>query len=238
MKGLCFMNAKLRSALVLIFLMAVQAVPSVAGIYLGVQVDGDLLKGDHLYDNADVTPVVQGASAVKAMGAVYGGQLGYFYSPIGARTFFFGEVLGLTGSATQQKDLITTASSTKDGLFSVSRKMTMGAALGGGIFINPLVGFYAKLGYEQTAFNFSYTQLKYGTNAAESFSKKSSGINFGGGLIYKMTESIFINAEYTYSTGKKMRLRATDSAINGAKRGYSFTPTEHRLMLKLSYMFG
>ncbi len=35
-----------------------------------------------------------------------------------------------------------------------------------------------------------------------------------------------------------MLVRSSDDAINGARRGYSFTPSEHRLMLKLSYMFG
>lgn len=211
--------------------------PSVAGIYLGAQVGGDLLKGDHIYENANVSPVVQGVSSAKAMGAVYGVHLGYFYSPVGVRTFFFGEILGLMGSAKQQKDLLVTGG-TKEGLFSISRKMTLGAAAGAGMFINPMVGFYAKIGYEQTAFDFSYTQLTYGTNASEHFSKKSAGVNFGGGLLYKAAESVFLGAEYTYAMGKKIRIRSSDSAINGARRGYAFTPGEHRLMLKVSYMFG
>ncbi len=209
-----------------------------AGIYLGVQAGGDMLTGDHVYDNpASNSSTNQGISTMRAIGGVYGGHLGYFYSPVGGRVFFFGEALGLTGSAKQQKDLAIIGS-TKEGTFSVSRKMTLGAAGGGGIFVNPMVGFYVKLGYEQTKFDFSYTQLTYGTNTSESFSKKSTGVNFGGGLLYKMTNSIFINGEYTYATGKKMRVRSSDDAINGARRGYSFTPSEHRLMLKLSYMFG
>ena len=231
------MTNKRQLVSVLMFLVSVLVTPSAAGIYLGAQVGGDLLKGDHVYENANVSPVVQGVSPVKAMGAVYGAHLGYFYNPIGARTFFFGELLGLMGAAKQQKDLSVTGG-TKEGLFSVSRKMTVGAAAGGGVFINPMVGFYGKIGYEQTAFDFSYTQLTYGTNTSESFSKKSAGVNFGGGLLYKATESVFLGAEYTYAMGKKIRIRSSDSAINGARRGYSFKPGEHRLMLKVSYMFG
>lgn len=210
---------------------------SIAGIYLGVQAGGGMLKGDHIYDNPTNTSTNQGATAMRAIGGVYGGHLGYFYSPVGGRAFFFGEALGLTGSAKQQKDLAVTGG-TKEGIFSISRKMTLGAAGGGGIFVNPMVGFYVKLGYEQTKFDFSYTQLTYGTQASESFSKKSTGVNFGGGLLYKITNSVFVNGEYTYATGKKIRVRSSDGAINGARRGYSFTPGEHRLMLKLSYMFG
>ncbi len=172
----------------------------------------------------------------RGMGLAYGAQLGYLYQRENSHMFFLGEGYYIKDSTKSKPYELSFLSSTTKGAFTVQPTSSYGAALGIGMFFNPKFNLYGKVGLENKGIATTYT-LPGQTQATPGVKKAAWGIAPAFGFMYNMTTSVAINPEYTYVMGKKYKVLGQNPDGTYTK-GIRFTPTEHRLMLRLNYMFG
>lgn len=225
-----------RKILSLSIVTAMLATPAFSGFYLGAQAGGTLMRGDINYTDQNVQQNT--TSHTRGMGIAFGGHLGYLYQLTGSHMFVLGEGYFIKESTKSKSASITFQSdSSVPGSFSVQPKNNYGAALGFGAFMNPKFNLYVKVGFENKGLSTTYTLPNQ--TPANGAKKSAWSISPGAGFMYKITDSIAINPEYTYVVGKKYKvLPQTKNADGTYSKSINFTPTEHRLMLKLNYMFG
>lgn len=222
-----------RNILLLSVAVATLATPASSGFYLGAQAGGTLMRGDVNYTDKSLQQDTTGHA--RAMGAAFGAHLGYLYQ-LNSHMFVLGEGYFIKESGKSKSSDLTFQSSTTKGAFTVKPKNNYGAALGVGVFMNPKFNIYAKVGCESKGLTTTYTLP--GQSPANGTKKSAWSISPGAGFMYKITDSIAINPEYTYVIGKKYKvLPQTTNADGTYSKSISFAPTEHRLMLKFSYMF-
>jgi opacity protein-like surface antigen len=205
-----------------------------AGFYAGGSLGLGLFTGDHKYT---IPATGEGITHVKGIGPLIGAHGGYTHLIGGGITFVGAELFGLMGTGNATGDVKVTGGPL-NGKVKARRKITLGAAVLAGTFINPKVGLYAKIGFERNSYKFEYRELTFQTPNTENRSKSTLGFAPGAGVIFRLAPSVAIAAEYTYAMGKKMIIRSDTTASQGATRGFFFTPSEQRLLVKLSYMFG
>ena len=206
-------------------------------MYAGIQFGLKQFKALHTYTNPDASAAAESIKNPKAIGIVYGGQLGYMHA-IGIRNFFFVEALGLSGASTKITDkLFIDGASANDGEFSARRNFLMGAAIGGGMRLNPVFSGYAKLGYEQSSYGLTYSNLTFGSEKTFAKTKKTGSIVPGAGISYNLTDSFIARLEYNYTLKKTLHIRDAAELIDGAKRGFIFAPSEHRISIQFNYIF-
>jgi opacity protein-like surface antigen len=233
-------NVITRNILLLSVAAAMLATPASAGFYLGAQAGGALMRGDINYTDKNLQQDTMGHT--RAMGAAFGAHLGYLYQ-LNSHMFVLGEGYFIKESGKSKSNDLTfqtttsASSATTKGAFTVQPKSNYGAALGFGAFMNPKFNLYAKVGFESKGLTTTYTLPN--ASPANGTKKSAWSISPGAGCMYKITDSIAINPEYTYVVGKKYKvLPQTTNADGTYSKSINFTPTEHRLMLKLNYMFG
>lgn len=209
--------------------------PAISGVYLGAQAGGALMRGDVNYSDQNVQQNT--LSHTRGMGAAFGAHLGYLYQLTNSHMFVLGEAFFVKQSTKSKSvNLAFQSDPTVPGKLSVQPTNNYGAALGFGAFMNPKFNLYAKVGFESKGLTTTYT-LPNGL-AINGTKKSAWAISPGTGIMYKMTDSIVLNPEYTYVIGKKYKVLPQTKNTNGTySKSISFTPTEHRLMIKLSYMF-
>jgi opacity protein-like surface antigen len=224
-----------RNILLLSVAAAMLATPTSAGFYLGAQAGGTLMRGDVNYTDKNLQQDTTGHA--RGMGAAYGAHLGYLYH-LNSHMFVLGEGYFIK-EATQTKSINLSFQSDPNvpGGFLVNTKNNYGAALGIGVFMNPKFNVYGKVGFENKGLETTY---KLPNKSSAKGTKKSAwSVSPGVGFMYKITDSIAINPEYTYVVGKKYKVLPQTTNTDGTySKSINFTPTEHRLMLKLNYMFG
>ncbi|MDP3372120.1 MAG: outer membrane beta-barrel protein [Candidatus Paracaedibacteraceae bacterium] len=209
--------------------------PAYSGFYLGAQAGAALMRGDILYSEANVQ---QPTAHARKMGAAYGGQLGYMYHFKNSKMVLMGEGTYLKESSkTKKYDLSFPSSTLNKGTLCVEGTRSFGGSLGVGVFVNPKVGFYGKVGFENKGLKTTYTL----PGNIQTYSGKKTAIWSvvpGLGFIYKPTDSIGMGLEYNYLIGKKYNVLPQTTNANGTySQSIYFTPTEHRLLFKINYMF-
>ena len=203
------------------------------GLYIGANAGVTLLKGDHKYTNASPK---EGKVLFGDMSYILGLQGGYMHYladskiVIGVELGF--SILGLNVT----KDLKVDGGPV-EGKVNIRNRYKFGLALFAGMAINPKVMMYAKLGYENNKFDLNYTHLTFQTPSYEKYSVSLRGLVPGAGLYYKLSPVLFVGAEYNYSLMKKTQPRSDTTALNGARRGYIFSPIQHRLVVKIVRVF-
>ncbi len=203
------------------------------GFYVGGHLGLGLLQGTHTYTNGGSTA---GTQKVKAIGYLAGINAGYLKLMSGSNMVVGGEVYyTLAGPKSSQN--LQIPGGLVEGKANISHKSAMGGALIAGALLNPKVLMYAKLGYELDKFNLKYTGLTFQAQTTESYTKSTRAFVPGAGALYKISESLLVGGEYGYAKMGKLKPRSDQVAINGAQRGYTFTPTEHRLTAKVVYVF-
>ena len=223
-----------RNILLLSVAAATLATPASSGFYLGAQAGGALMRGDVNYTDKNLQQDTVGHARV--MGAAFGAHLGYIYQ-LNGHMFVLGEGYFIKESGKSKSLDLTFQSSTTKGTFTVQPKSNYGAALGVGAFMNPIIGFYAKVGFESKGLTTTYTLPNQ--SPASGAKKSAWSISPGVGIICRLTSAIALSPEYTYVIGKKYKVLPQTTNTDGTySKSINFTPTEHRLMLKLSYMFG
>jgi len=224
---------KLLAAVAVVF-----TTPSFANFYLGAQAGGSLMRGN--INIADQNVQQNTLSHTRGMGADFGAQLGYLYQLTASKMFILGEgyFIKESGKSKLYGLAFQTPITTTPAGFSVKPTNNYGAALGFGLFMNPKFNVYAKVGFESKGITTTYT-LPGQTQTIAGVKKTAWSISPGAGFMYKITDSIAINPEYTYVIGKTYKvLPQTKNADGTYSKCITFTPTEHRLMIKLNYMFG
>lgn len=210
--------------------------PGYSGFYLGVQAGGALMRGDITYSEANVQ---QPTLHARKMGSAYGGQLGYMYHFKSSKVILMAEGTYLKESSkTKNYDLSFSSSTTNKGTLCIEGTKSFGGSIGAGIFVNPKVGFYGKVGFENKGLKTTYT-LPGSTQTYSGKKTAAWSVVPGLGFIYKPTDSIGFGVEYSYLIGKKYNVLPQTTNANGSfSQSIYFTPTEHRLLLKINYMFG
>ena len=225
-----------RKILLLSAVAVVLATPTSAGFYLGAQAGGALMRGDVNYTDKNIQQNT--ISHTRGMGPAFGAHLGYLYQLNNSHIFVLGEGYFIK-EATKAKSATLTfqSNSTVPGGFSVKPTSNYGVALGVGAFMNPKFNLYAKVGFESKGLTTTYTLPN--ASPVNGTKKSAWSISPGAGFMYKITDSVAINPEYTYVIGKKYKVLPQTTNTDGTySKSISFTPTEHRLMLKLNYMCG
>lgn len=203
----------------------------IGGFYIGGHVGGAVLTGEHQYTST----AGAGKQKVKAFGMAMGAHGGYIYE-MANRSFMGGEVY-YSITTPSGKINIGVKDGPVEGKATLNHKKSMGAKAKFGMSMNPKVFVFASLGYESATFELKYDQLTYGTKKPETYSKSVTALIPGLGGVYRMTPKLWVGAEYGFATYGKIEPRKDTSAVNGTQRGYAFRPTEHRLVVTVSYKF-
>lgn len=204
------------------------------GLYAGGNVGVAMLQGTHQYNNGTSSPA--GKQKVNALGYLAGANFGYLKQMGNSKLVVGGEVFGDLAGPSAKKDLQIPDGSI-EGKVNIRHKMILGAGLILGGVMNPKVLVYTKVAYEMDKFELKYTNLTYGTVPTEKFTKSVRGIVPSAGVLYKVTNSLLVGGEYSYALMAKLEPRKDATVINGAQRGYNYTPTEQRLTVKFAYLF-
>ncbi|MBY0280768.1 MAG: hypothetical protein K2W94_01265 [Alphaproteobacteria bacterium] len=204
------------------------------GFYAGGTIGAAMLQGTHQYSNGTTTPA--GKQKVNALGYLAGGNVGYLRQMGDSKLVLGGEAFATLAGPNAKKDL-QMPDGPIEGKANIRHKMFMGAAVIIGAVMNPKVMMYTKLAYEMDKFELQYTGLTFGTVANEKFTKSVRGIVPSVGALCKITNSFLIGAEYSYALIEKLAPRSDATVINGAQRGFTYSPTEHRLAAKIVYLF-
>lgn len=204
------------------------------GLYVGGNVGVAMLQGTHQYSNGTSAPA--GKQKVNALGYLAGANFGYIKQMGDSKLVMGGEIFGDMAGPSAKKDLQIPDGSI-EGKVNFKHKMILGGGIILGGVMNPKVLVYTKLAYEMNKFELKYTNLTYGTVPMEKYTKSIRGIVPSAGVLYKLTNSLLVGGEYSYALMAKLEPRKDKTVINGAQRGYSYTPTEHRLTVKFAYLF-
>ena len=207
---------------------------SFTGFYAGGSLGAAMLQGTHQYTNGTSAPA--GKQKVNALGYLVAANLGYIRQMGDSKLVLGGEAFGGMVSPSAKKDLQMPNGSI-EGTVNIRHKMFMGAAVIVGAVMNPKVMVYGKLAYEMNKFELQYKSLTYGTVTSEKFTKSVRGIVPSLGALYKVSNSLLVGGEYSYSLIGKLDPRKDKTVINGAQRGYSYSPVEHRIVAKVAYLF-
>jgi hypothetical protein len=197
------------------------------GFYAGGTVGAAMLQGTHEYSNGTSSPA--GKQKVNAIGYLAGGNLGYIKQMGDSKLVLGGEAYAAMAGPNAKKDL-QIPNGPIEGKANISHKMILGAGIIIGAVMNPKA-------YEMNKFELKYTNLTYGTVPSEKFTKSIRGIVPSLGALCKVSNSLLVGAEYSYALMGKLEPRKDTTVINGAQRGYSYTPTEHRVVAKIVYLF-
>ena len=225
-----------RNILLLSLAATALATPASSGFYLGAQAGGSLMIGTlNIADQNNQST----ASNTRDMGLGYGAQLGYTYQFANSKLFVLGEGYYIKKAGKPKVYWLSFQSDpTTPGSFSLQSTSNYGVALGIGGYLNPKFGLYGKVGFEHKGLKTDYklpSQSTYTNGTAQSIWTISPGAGFS----YKITDSIAINPEYSYALGRKFKILGQTTNPDGSiTKSIYFTPTEHRLMLKLNYLFG
>lgn len=129
---------------------------------------------------------------------------------------------------------------TRELTFLANGKHSYGVSVLAGKFLNKDILVYGKGGYEIRKMNLSLTgnndvgkRLLLFMNDGKdtiNLSKDCAGFTLGFGSLYKITDSVFIGAEYSYTRLKKIEYRCDQIT-------YNFDPRTHRMTGKIMYVF-
>lgn len=195
----------------------------VKGLYIGAQVGGSKASGNHEFR----TPGNQDKESLKAIGGL-GGIVAGYVQEIGTSRMVVGGEVYFNGHFSSDKIKLKTGGVIRgDG--TVKHTSSMGAAVMGGMLINPKLLGYARIGFESAKFSFNYT------NPADDVSKSTTAIVPGAGASWQYSERVCIGGEYQYASFKKITPR--NIGDKGIQRGFTVKPTEHRVLVKLTYNF-
>lgn len=203
------------------------------GAYLGVDLGIGHASIQHKY--SDVTG--SGKVTKATTGAVYGAHAGYLYEIGTSKTIVGGELYGNTSSPTPSFS-VGTDNFAVQGEVKIKRTMAVGGALVVGKMFNLKTMLYGRLAYEFATFehryNFNATSIV--TQFAGKSVKKNvsvGGAVMGLGLAYKVSRMMMAGAEYQFAG-----MYGRHKSLSQSNFKTEIEPVEHRLLLKVSFVFG
>jgi opacity protein-like surface antigen len=207
---------------------------TMGGFYVGGHGGVAFIKGEHKYINGDNGSV--GALEVNKMGYLLGINVGYLSALNGGKMYIGGEVYASILKASLRKQL-QTKTGPIEGNVSIQPKHIYGAAALIGTMLNPRVLVYGRLGYEMQSYAFNYTELTFQSPDSQKVQKTVSGFAPGAGGLYRLSNSLAVGGDIIVPILPKIEARKSTQTINGAKRGFEYSPTQYRVMAKVIYSF-
>lgn len=203
------------------------------GLYLGADLGLGYSTNEHDYADANGA----GKTTKTAFGAVYGAHVGYLYEIGTSKTIVGAEIYGNLTSMNPSFKFGADGFPVQ-GDVKIKRKNSLGLAVLIGKMFNIKTMIYGRLAYERAAFDHEYKfdTTSYITQYAGQSVKKSVSIMapvIGLGLAYKPARAIIVGGEYQFAGlyGKK-------KVISDSNFQTEISPVEHRLLLKISFVFG
>lgn len=191
------------------------------GFFIGAKAGGDLLTGKNKYQSANG----DGKSTLRKIGGVAGLGAGYMY--LNAKKMLMGgEVYYDIRTAKTTQTMATTI---PEGKFNVAHKNSIGIAAFVGAAANPKLVAYAKFAYELNSFEIKLTNLPNGA-ADVKLNKRISGLLPGAGIMYKLSDSIIVGAEYSYAI-------LTDLKTTAGTLNTTYSPAENRVSGSIRWIF-
>lgn len=205
------------------------------GFNVGGALGFNNLRGQHTYKNGDnnSTGVRKYNKTSTAMGLSFGYMtaLGEGHSLIGGE--LYGQAFGSRASKPLQFE-----GGDVEGSILVKHKNSGGLAVIFGTLLNPKMFLYARCGYEFQSYDFQFREVTFQPEANFKSAKSTSAIAPGVGLMVRTGKNLAMGGEFVMPIVTAMEVRKANVAINGAKRGFSHTPSAFRLLFKLAYTFG
>lgn len=156
---------------------------------------------------------------------------------LAASKIIFGAEVSLTMTGTNSPKDLQVDGQKAEGKITIQNRYILNGSFFSGVALNPKVAVYGKIGFETNKFDLNYTHLTYQTPSQEKYSSSFRGLVPGIGTFYKLTQNLLFGGEYCYSLMKKRVVRSQDLTKKSANRGYTFSPSEHRVVGRITYLF-
>lgn len=207
--------------LLLAFITPLMAKEPFTGGFIGLKAGGDLLTGQNKYQSLNG----DGKSTLRKLGGSAGLSAGYMY--LNAKKMLMGGEVYYdmrTAKATQ-----TMATAIAEGKFNVAHKNSIGVTGFIGAAANPKLVAFAKFSIESNAFEIKFTNLPNGA-ADVKLNKRITGFLPGAGVMYKLSDSIIVGAEYSYAVLSDLKTKAGN--LNA-----TYSPAENRASATFRWIF-
>lgn len=215
---------------VLAFAVATLSNPAQAytGFYLGGNLGGNWLRGNHNLTINGGTPDAKRISKISFIGGVH---IGYT-TEISDKIIIGAEVAGLiiTGG---QKSILNNGPA-NIGTVEIKHKRSINAGVILGKLLNPRVLIYTKFGADFGNFEVRYQQTSLFPVSSKKYNKIA--IMPALGMKYAFNAHFMVGGEYQY-LGTYAKLVPLNTTVGGNSFYASYKPAAHRLTLSMSYMF-
>lgn len=209
-----------------------QAFAHVKGIFVGAQGGLVYLSGTHNYNTLNLPDKNKtGEKKIAKTGMIFGAHGGYMHGLGNGKMFVGGEVYFTLSKANHKMEL-STPGGPNEGKVNIRLKHSYGAALLGGMLMNPKIFVYGRLGYEHASVCLNYSSASSALTSL-SYTKNVTAIVPGAGVSYRLSDRLMIGAEYQYASFSTLRPK-----FPSGNRKANADLIEHRLFVKVSYSFG
>ncbi|MBW8308934.1 MAG: hypothetical protein K0M45_04770 [Candidatus Paracaedibacteraceae bacterium] len=211
----------------------INTVHAFGGAYVGADLGLGYASTQHKY--ADLQG--KGKATQTAYGAVYGAHAGYLYEIGTSKTIVGGELYGNLGSMNPSIK-VGADNYPVQGDVKIKRSNSVGAALIVGKMLNIKTLLYGRVAYERATYQHEYKFRASNTVGQQAGKTLKKNIAFtapiiGAGIAYKAARMIMVGGEYQFAGmyGKKKVLSVSNIQTET-------DPVEHRILLKVSFVFG
>ena len=218
---------------VLILLLFLPAQATFNGFFLGAHLGGVLSNSKHTFTN---NSGFSGRDTKDSIGFALGAHAGLFYE-LGRTEFILGLEVYYTKIFNTHKLDLRTGSRNFVGNVDVQHNFATGAAVMFGWAVNPKMKVYLRLGYEVNSYDFKYKNLMIGGPTETSVSKRVGRFAPGWGFKYRINKKWAAGFEHIFLFGKTIRPRKVEEIVDGSVRGFNYSATEQRFILKLTRVF-
>ncbi len=207
-----------------------------AGFYAGGSVGMNQVRAKNTYKNPSLTPAGSGSVSMKGIGFLAGIHGGYMLER-NLKYFGFAELDASMGTNTVKGTLSSSGENAPIANVKVKRKFHVGPAVGVGMRFHPSLGVYAKIAYQWVKHDIKYDNVSFLEEKSFTKSALQGTPVFGAGLAYSYSPAILMQFEYNFGLKKDISISDDSGKVGGIVRSMTYSPSEHRLQLRVSYHF-
>lgn len=198
------------------------------GFYLGGNLGGNWLRGNHSLTTNGGTPDVKRISKISFLGGLH---IGYT-TEISDKIIIGAEIAGLLITGGQNR--ILNNGPANIGTVEIKHKRSINAGIILGKLLNPRVLIYTKFGADFGNFEVRYRKTTLFPVSSKKYNKIA--VTPALGIKYAFNQHFMVGGEYQY-LGTYPKIVPIDTTVGGNTFYASYKPTAHRLTLSMSYMF-
>lgn len=196
------------------------------GLFAGVGLGAGMANNEINY--FDIGNGASGKTTANKIGLYYQAHVGYLHEVGDSKTMIGGDIYFNSSSVDKavhlKADVLGSA-----GALKAKRSSGYGIAVIAGKLVNPKVMVYTRLGYETSRYNMT---LALDGQQDKTFNSNYTGMVPGVGLNYKATSNMLIGVGYDFAGLATKKVIYQDAA-----QTIELKPVEHRLMVKVSFVF-